>query len=582
MRRFASLYDRIDRASSTNAKVDAIADYLREAPRADAAWAVYFLMGRKLRKLMKAGELAGLAAEIAGIPGWLFDESHEVVGDLAETISLVLETAGALPSAEPDVPLHEWVEERLERLRLAEADQKRRLVGQWWAGLDRRQVFLLVKLLTGSLRVGVSSTLASRAVGVAAGLSADEAAERLMGDFRPSAGFLEKVFAGDPAAREHSRPYPFFLASPVEPAPAGGDQAAWLAQQLGDVGAYQAEWKWDGIRAQVIRRAGETVIWSRGEELLTERFPEVLEAAAKLRAACVLDGELLAWRSGRPLGFAKLQKRIGRTSITARALAESPVVFIAYDLLEAGGEDVRSRTLADRRRMLESLIGTPGTGPAGGGMGRVLLSPVVDSGSWAELADARQQSRARGVEGLMLKRLDSLYGVGRQRGAWWKWKVDPLVIDAVLVYAQPGHGRRANLLTDYTLGVWDGDNLVPVAKAYSGLSDDEIRRMDAWIKEHTVRRIGPVRIVEPGQVFEVHFEGITASPRHRSGISFRFPRISRWRTDKQPPQADTLETVRRLMGSAGGEPERTIFELGEAGDDGADGRADQAGGMRKR
>ncbi len=556
MRRFAELYDAIDRTTSTTAKVEAVARYVSSAPAEDAAWGVYFLMGRRIRRLMKSEDLAAIAIELSGIPSWLLRECYSAVGDSAETISLVLDGAGALTPAPEDVPLHVWVEERIDSLRLADDGfEKRRIVREWWKASDARQVFLLVKLLTGELRVGVSSTLVTRAIAAAASVPADVVAHRLMGDWRPSGEFLRRVLQAGAAAEDAARPYPFYLASPVDlPAPGESESEA-MQRALGAVEQYQAEWKWDGIRSQLIRRGGVTAIWSRGEELVTERFPEVLESAMRLGNGTVLDGELLAYRQGRPLAFGKLQTRIGRRGITAAVLADAPTVFMAYDVMEAGGEDVRGLPMERRREILEGIIAKAG-GP------RLLVSELVRGSSWDELARLRRESRERGVEGIMLKRRELPYGVGRERGSWWKWKIDPYSIDAVLVYAQPGHGRRAGLLTDYTFAVWDGDELTPVAKAYSGLSNEEIAKLDTWIRGHTLSKFGPVRVVEPVNVFEIHFEGIGNSPRHRSGIAVRFPRIARQRTDKDPREADTLESVRKLLvqsGATAAEP--SMFEM---------------------
>ena len=338
-----------------------------------------------------------------------------------------------------------------------------------------------------------------------------------------------------PLARAHrhdrSRPYPFFLASPLEePVAALGPREDWIA-----------EWKWDGIRAQIVRRAGAAHLWSRGEELITHRFPEIAAAATRLPDGTVLDGEVLGFRDGRPLPFSALQQRIGRRKQVAQMVRAVPAVFMAYDLLEDEGIDVRDRPMDDRRRMLERHAAIPGV---------LRTSGVVTAASWSELAAVRSESRTRGVEGLMLKRRSSLYGVGRRRGDWWKWKIDPYTIDAVLIYAQPGSGRRASLLTDYTFGVWHEGELVPIAKAYSGLSNGEIAELDKWIRRHTRERFGPVRHVEPVHVFELGFEGIAASSRHRSGVAVRFPRMLRWRTDKQAEEADTLDRVRRILDEA--------------------------------
>jgi DNA ligase-1 len=356
-------------------------------------------------------------------------------------------------------------------------------------------------------------------------------AHRLMGTWEPTTEFFQRLIAPDTRDADVSRPYPFFLAHPLEGEPSG----------LGRLEEWIAEWKWDGIRAQLIRRAGRTFLWSRGEELLAGRFPEVEESGALLPEGTVIDGELLPWVEAAPLPFAQLQRRIGRKNLGRKILDEVPAVLVAYDLLEEGGADIRPLPLSERRTRLKRLLTSLPSA------GRIILSPGVVAGSWEMLAQTRLTAREVGAEGLMLKRLSSEYGVGRRRGDWWKWKVDPLTVDAVLIYAQPGSGKRAGLFTDYTFGVWEGNHLVPFAKAYSGLTDEEIRRVDAFVRRNTLEKFGPVRTVKPELVFELHFEGIQRSSRHKSGIAVRFPRMARWRTDKKAEDADTIETVRELL-----------------------------------
>lgn len=534
MRRFAALYEVLDRTTSTNEKVTALAGYFAEAPAEDAAWAVFFLTGQRLKRLLPARLLASWAMEETAVPEWLFEDSYSSVGDLAETISLLLDgIPGAQPA--PDLPLSVWVTGRILPLRDLPPEEQRAQVTGWWSGLDRWQTFVLNKMLTGALRVGVSQTLVERALARIAGVDPAVVAHRLMGSWKPTAeAFRDLLVAEAGAGEDDSRPYPFFLASPLEDPP----------ETLGAAGDWMIEWKWDGIRAQILRRRGGVWIWSRGEELITERFPELARVAqALVPDGTVLDGEILAWRDGQPLPFAVLQRRIGRKKLSEKILAEAPAAFLAYDLLEEGGTDLRERPLAERREALERIVER--ARPI------LLPSPRIEAAGWDEVEQAREEARGRGVEGLMLKRLASPYRAGRRRGDWWKWKIDPHTLDAVLIYAQAGHGRRANLLTDYTFAVWSegesGRELVPVAKAYSGLSDPEILELDGWIRRHTVQKFGPVRSVEPLQVFELAFEGIALSPRHRSGIAVRFPRIARWRKDKKPEEADTLAGVKGML-----------------------------------
>jgi DNA ligase 1 len=528
MKRFARLFAAIDETTATNEKVGALVDYFQSAPPADAAWAVHFLSGRRPKRLVGSRKLAAWAADEADIPEWLFEESYHAVGDLAETITLVLPDGGA----SSELPLAHWVEERLLRLQGEDDDVQREVLAGAWQELDRKERFVWNKLITGSFRVGASQRLVIRALAEVSGVKEGVIAHRLMGAWDPTPEFFQRLIAPDTQDADVSRPYPFFLAHPLEAEPAS----------LGDLEDWIAEWKWDGIRAQLIRRAGRTFLWSRGEELLAGRFPEVEENGALLPEGTVIDGELLPWVDGGPLPFAQLQRRIGRKSLGRKILDEVPAILVAYDLLEEGGTDIRARPLSERRTRLAALVQSVPLA------GRLLLSPAISAADWKALTEARRAARETGAEGIMLKRLSSEYGVGRRRGDWWKWKVDPLTVDAVLIYAQPGSGKRAGLFTDYTFGIWEGNHLVPFAKAYTGLTDEEIRKVDAFVRRNTLEKFGPVRTVKPELVFELHFEGIQRSSRHKSGIAVRFPRMARWRTDKTAEEADTIETVRGFLG----------------------------------
>ncbi|HZJ14396.1 MAG TPA: ATP-dependent DNA ligase [Chthoniobacteraceae bacterium] len=553
MKRFTQLFTELDETNRTNEKIAALERYFREADPANAAWALFFLTGRRLSRVLSSTTLRHLAAEAADLPLWLVEECYDAVGDLAETIALLL------PPAESKLalPLHELVEQRLLPLRQLPEHAARELLRQTWRELDRRERFVWNKLLTGAFRVGVSQSLVVRGLAAFTDLEPAVLAHRLMGQWEPTPDdFRRLIDTTEDVSRETARPYPFYLASPLEDEPA----------TLGDVADWQIEWKWDGVRAQLIRRNGDVLLWTRGDELVTSTFPEIAEAGRALPDGTVLDGEILAWRGEQPEVFARLQRRLGRKTVTARMRADNPVAFVAYDLLEWRGEDWRQRALHERRAQLETAVvesqrfalthrETVGPGetlelfpalkPAPPPSLR--LSEVLIADSWKALESWREQARAREVEGLMLKRHDAPYGVGRQRGHWWKWKIDPLVIDAVLINAQSGHGRRASLYTDYTFGLWDNGELVPVAKAYSGLTDDEIREVDAFVRAHTVQRFGPIRAVEPRLVFELAFEAVQESSRHKSGFAVRFPRMNRWRRDKRPEDADTLENLRALL-----------------------------------
>ena len=524
MRRFARLYSDIDATTSTKAKVDAMAEYFVHADSADAAWAVYFLSGGRPKRLIPVRRVAEWAMEESDIPAWLFEESYSSVGDLAETIALLLPLSTAEAS---DTPLHTWVEQRLLPLsEMTEAEQHAAVLAAW-RELGGTERYIWNKLITGAFRVGVSEQLVVRALARASGVDEGAVAHRLSGHWAPTAENFLALVAADSSDADRSRPYPFYLAYALE-----GE-----LESLGDVSEWQAEWKWDGIRAQLIRRNGKTYIWTRGGDLATDRFPELVTGASLLPDGTVLDGEIMPWKDGAAMPFAQLQRRIGRKKLGPKILSDVPIVFITYDVLELAGVDIRSTPLAQRR---QALSGLSNRGP-------FLLSPTVPLTSWDDARVAQSLSRDHRAEGLMLKRLDSEYGVGRRKGSWWKWKVQPFSIDAVMVYAQPGSGRRALLHTDYTFAVRDGDALVPFAKAYSGLTDAEIRVLDNWIRRHTLEKFGPVRHVEPVQVFELAFEGIQKSPRHKSGVAVRFPRIARWRTDKPASEADTIETLRALL-----------------------------------
>ena len=562
MKHFSRLFTELDSTTSTNAKLAAMQRYFALASPEDAAWAVYFLSGGKPRQVVKTASLRQLACAAAGIEDWLFDACYQAVGDLAETIAYVL----PLDFVASSVGLAVWVEERLLPLRGLSDDEVAHRVTGFWRELDSQGRFLLIKLVGGGFRVGVSKLLVQRALAAHAGVDAKRIAQRMMGylDAKalPSASkFLALTVVNADAAEDildAGQPYPFFLAHQLDVALKDFDL------KLGPVEGWQVEWKYDGIRGQVVKRAGQVWLWSRGEELVTERFPEIVALAQSLPDGTVLDGEILVWQGEAPASFALLQQRIGRKTLGKKILADAPVSFMAYDLLEVVGQDVRGRPQQARRAALEQVL----AGTA------FQLSPVESLPSWTDFAVLRSESRARGVEGFMLKRQDAAYGTGRTKadGLWWKWKVEPMTIDCVLIYAQAGHGRRASLYTDYTFAVWsrppvnateaqavveaiekrlpaqpDALQLVAFAKAYSGLSDEEFKQIDSVIRKTTLEKFGPVRSVKPTLVFELGFEGINHSSRHKSGIAVRFPRILRIRTDKPLHDANTLDDLNLLL-----------------------------------
>jgi len=554
MRRFAALYTALDGTTSTKEKLEALIAYFSAAEPEDAAWASYFLSGGKPRQSVPTRLLSEFARERAGLPEWLFDESYQAVGDLAETIAHILPPA----QRTSELGLAQWIEERVLTLRGKEPGELRTRLLSYWDELDWSERFLLTKLIGGGFRVGVARQLVVRALAEVAGVDHKRIAQRMVGwtdsQQAPGAARYLRLIAPETtddenAATPHESdlglPYPFFLAHPLQADPA----------TLGTPSEWVIEWKWDGIRAQLVKRGGRVWLWSRGEDLITDRFPELASLGAALPDGTVIDGEILAWEPGgdAPLPFARLQPRITRKTLSKKVLADSPATFLAYDLLEANGRDLRVTPLIERRAQLDALAVALGETLA---VDLLRVSPMVEAPDWETLAALRDESRGRGVEGLMLKGRESLYGVGRTKasGTWWKWKIDPYAIDAVLLYAQRGHGRRASLYTDFTFAVWDEADgvrtLVPFAKAYSGLTDEEMRKVDAVVRKTTIEKFGPVRSVTPTLVFEIGFEGIQASPRHKSGIAVRFPRMLRWRTDKQIDDADTLGMLKGFLEGA--------------------------------
>jgi len=537
MEAFARLYAELDATTSTHAKLAALDAYFRGADAADAAWAAYFLAGGRPRQLVPARVLRDVAVAAAGLPRWLFDECYDAVGDFAETVAHVLPP----PSRTSDAGLADWMSVRVLPLRGVDPETIADRLRGYLDELDASGRFLLLKLLGGSFRVGVSRLLVTRALAAVSGVDAKIVAQRLIGytgvDRRPDAVAFRALIASEHADTTASaHPYPFFLAHPLTiPVASLGAASEWLV-----------EWKWDGIRAQLVRRGGTTCVWSRGEELVTERFPELAAAGALVPDETVIDGEIVVMKDGDVAPFAALQTRIGRKLLSARILASAPVVLLAYDLLEDHGQDLRNLPQHERRARLARVVAAANA-PA------LQLSPLVEMPSWDAYAALRDESRSRGVEGFMLKHRNARYGVGRTKdvGTWWKWKIDPLSVDAVLVYAQRGHGRRASLYSDYTFAVWDARDgerrLTPFAKAYSGLTDAEMRRVDAIVRKTTIEKFGPVRSVTPTLVFELGFEGIQRSPRHKSGIAVRFPRILRWRTDKDVAEADSIDALQALL-----------------------------------
>ncbi len=536
MRDFAALFSSLDETNKTSVKVAILKEYFLTVDERDRIYTLALFTGRRPKRQISSTQVKRWAMELAQIPEWLFEESYQIVGDLSETIALLI------PSSESgsDRRLSEWIQE-INALRDADDEYKHAWLLKSWGSLSKDEIFVFNKILMGSFRVGVSQSLVIKALAELSGLEAAVLTHRIMGNWHPETMNMHDLLQEHDVSDDYSRPYPFFLAYPVQESSERSKTAEDVRLALGDEDDWQAEWKWDGIRSQVIKRGGSIFIWSRGEELITDKFPEMHRFVDALPDGTVLDGEIVCFRGGRPLPFNVLQTRIGRKNPGKKILEESPVVFIGYDCIEFEGDDIRSTPLRERRLLLEQLHEKsmdPET---------FMLSPVVKFDRWEDLYELREMSREKAAEGFMLKRKRSLYQAGRKRGDWWKWKIDPMSIDGVLIYAQRGHGRRAGLYTDYTFGLWQDGQLVSFAKAYSGLTDQEIRQVDHYVKRHTVEKFGPVRTVEPGLVFEIGFEAINASNRHKSGVALRFPRILRWRKDKNIEDADSLDMLKTFL-----------------------------------
>ena len=525
MKNFVHLFTQLDQTTKTTKKVAALVDFFEKANEEDKLWTIAVLSHRRPKRSVRTALLRKWAAEAADLPLWLFEESYHIVGDLAETMALVHPNL----TSKHDKSLSDWINLIID-LKPFEEEEKAKKVNWAWNQLDETERFVFNKLITGGWRIGLSQKLMTRALAKHTNMDENVLSHRLMGNWRAETTSYHQLIVESDPADELSKPYPFYLAYGLEGEP----------EELGSTNDWFAERKWDGIRGQIIVRNGELFVWSRGEELVTDKFPEFNELIESLPDGTVIDGEIIAFENGAPLGFNLLQTRISRKNVTKAILKKAPVIMIAYDLLEEKGKDLRDEQLQLRREKLERIVEEQNTD-------KLILSKLLDFEEWSDLARERNNARLHNAEGLMLKRKNASYKVGRKKGDWWKWKIDPLTIDAVLIYAMRGHGRRANLYTDYTFAVWNGEELVPFTKAYSGLTDKEIQQVDAFVKKNTIDRFGPVKSVKPELVFEIAFEGIAKSSRHKSGVALRFPRIHRWRKDKPVEEASTLKELNNLL-----------------------------------
>lgn len=532
MKQFAELVNVLGTSTKTNDKLEALSNYFATADEQDRVWVIAIFSGRRPKRTINSTQLFTWCAELTDLPIWLFEESYHTVGDLGETIALLLPD----PTSTQSHTLS-WYINQLIVISKEDEQVKKDFVVNSWMSMSMEERFVFNKIMTGSFRIGVSQKVMVNALAKTVGLDASVIAHRISGNWDPAVVRFSELLHAESGSIDHSKPYPFYLAYALEEDPS----------QLGSTDEWQAEWKWDGIRGQIIKRNNELFVWSRGEELMTDKFPEYETLKDLLPDGVVLDGEIIPAKSGQPLPFALMQTRIGRKNISKKQLQEAPICFFVYDILEYEGIDIRTQPLHQRRHLLERVIADAFAAAPDPSAVPLQLSAVIPFTSWKDLAMIREGSRNNGAEGLMLKRKISAYQVGRKTGDWWKWKIDPLTIDAVMIYAQKGHGRRSNLYTDYTFAVKDGDKLVTFTKAYSGLTDKEFAQVDDFVKKNSIEKFGPVRTVKPELVFEIAFEGIAASNRHKSGVALRFPRISRWRTDKKADEINTLEDLKKLL-----------------------------------
>ncbi|HEX5669318.1 MAG TPA: ATP-dependent DNA ligase, partial [Chitinophagaceae bacterium] len=467
-RKFAELVNVLGTSTKTNDKLEALSSFFATADDRDKVWVIAIFSGRRPKRTIKTAMMVRWCMDITGLPDWLFAESYHTVGDLGETIALLI--PGSENRNEEPLSLHHYLFE-LSLLSQKDESAQEHFIKSSWLKMSKDERFVFNKLITGNFRIGVSQQMMVNALAATLNQPASQIAHRISGQWDPFDTEFADLLGGDPLQKDLSKPYPFYLAYALDGEP----------HEIGEPGEWQAEWKWDGIRGQVIQRENRLFVWSRGEELITDKFPEFSVFKDLLPSGTVLDGEIICMEnhedSWKPLPFALLQTRIGRKNLTRKHLKESPVGFIAYDLLEWEGVDYRDRPLSERREKLEMITGH---------VKQDILrsSPVLKFETWANLAANRVVARENGSEGLMLKRLSSTYQAGRKRGDWYKWKIDPLTIDGVMIYAQKGHGRRSNLFTDYTFAVRDGDKLVSFAKAYSGLTDKEFAEVDAFVKRN--------------------------------------------------------------------------------------------------
>jgi DNA ligase-1 len=529
MRAFADLLERLVYTRSRNAKLKLIGDYLQATPDPDRGWALAALTGDLDLPAIKPALIRGLVEE--RVDPVLFHMSRDYVGDTAETVSLLWPRPDVPPAPDIDLSLGAVVT----RLRALSRSEAPAALAALLDRLEPEERFALLKMATGALRIGVTARLAKTALAQAFGLDVEAVEEVWHGIKPPYPTLFAWATGAAPQPEASALPVfrPFMLAHGLE-------------ELRVDMADYAAEWKWDGIRVQLVRAGGETRLYSRAGDDITGAFPDIAGAFA---AAGVLDGELMvkgeaqgaAEHGGAAASFNALQQRLNRKAVTGRMLADYPAFVRLYDILFDGADDLRDLPWHARRPRLEAFAAA--LDPE-----RFDVSQLIEAGDFTELDAIRAGARDAAIEGVMLKRRDSPYVAGRRVGLWYKWKRDPLTADCVVMYAQRGNGRRSSFYSDFTFGCWtEAGELLPVGKAYSGITDEELKWLDRWVRNHTLQRFGPVREVEKSLVFEVAFDSIHSSSRHKSGLAMRFPRIARIRTDKPAAEADRVETLRRLI-----------------------------------
>lgn len=528
MKTLSKLYFNLDATNSTLEKQRILVEFFKAHAKEDTLWLVGLFTHRRSPRIVNTRVLRQWASDVSSTPLWLLEESYHIVGDLAETLALLV--SKGKKSSLPNTSLAHWMQ-TYQSLQKASELEIKNFVLSMWQQMDYKESFVFHKIITGGMRVGVSDKLMSKALAKFLEKDENEITYRLTGNWKPWNTTFERLFILKDKEAALSKPYPFYLAYPVD------DDIEKLGAEIN----WTAEYKWDGIRGQLILRNQNTYLWSRGEEEILNSFPEFKDYAQFNTHDIVLDGELLAYKD-HPLPFNQLQKRLGRKNPGKKICKNIPVFFMVYDVFEYQREDIRHLSLSKRKNIIKQWHQLNALS-----MPNILLSPELPFSHWKELKTLQSNARENHAEGLMLKKQGSAYLTGRKKGEWWKWKVEPLHFDGVLTYAMRGHGRRANLYTDFTFAVWKNNELITVCKAYSGLTDEELKEVDRFVKKNTLEKYGPVRKVKPELVFEIAFEGIAESNRHKSGLAMRFPRIARFRKDKTIEEADQIENLRNLL-----------------------------------